>query len=110
LRTLSYLLVVVAILATTLFIPARAHAQEGDVSFEGLKLVYGEDGTANLVWNLRWWEKPTINPGIGPAESSGSIAVNPDKTTTYVLTIEKYIMGNPMTVKWEATVIVEPKE
>ena len=112
-RNLSYFLVVVmAVLSVSLFAPAAAYADEGEanVNFEGLKADVGADGSVTLIWNVPWWEKPTISPGIGAVECSGSLAVNPAQTTIYVLSVERYMMGSPVTVKWEATVIAEPKK
>jgi len=109
LRSIIYAFIVVAILSVFLLIPIRASAQDSDTNFEGMKAVIGADRSVALVWNVGWWENPTISPGIGPVASSGSIAVNPEKTTTYVLSVERYIMGAPVAVKWEVTVIVEPK-
>jgi hypothetical protein len=108
-RNISYIFIAVAILTATLLIPSTASAQEDDTNFEGLKAVVGADRSVTLVWNLGWWETPAITPDIGLVQPSGSIVVNPEKTTTYVLSVERYMMGAPTIVKWEVTVIAEPE-
>ena len=108
-RNISYIFIAVAILTATLLIPSTASAQEDDTNFEGLKAVVGADRSVTLVWNLGWWETPAITTDIGLVQPSGSIVVNPEKTTTYVLSVERYMMGAPTIVKWEVTVIAEPE-
>ncbi|RPJ78749.1 MAG: hypothetical protein EHM20_03150, partial [Alphaproteobacteria bacterium] len=43
-------------------------------------------GSSVLNWGVSGAENVTIEPGIGPVSSNGSLSVSPSETTTYKLT------------------------
>jgi hypothetical protein len=73
--------------------PTRSDSQERPVdvmpveitSFAAAPAVIALGNSATLSWATRWASGCTIDPGIGPADLSGSEAVKPPVSTTYRL-------------------------
>lgn len=106
-RICSYAMLV-ALMAITSFlsVPGAAHAWAG-LRSEVPGIEQGE--SVALEWSAGDVANPRIIPEIGVVDTDGSVTVKPDKTTTYVLTADTYMFGQPVPVSYEVTVIVIPK-
>ena len=81
------------------------------VSFTATRQVINLGESATLRWESINAERLSIEPGIGDVESTGSVSVRPEQTTTYELTVSRgdqsTIIPLTITVRPLATVSIQ---